>query len=225
MTADLLDHAREFALASMIAGYPDEDLAASLGDLGDGLGDHGGVGPMIAALGRGLDDLQAAYIDLFDRGKDRVSLYETEHGHMRGLAKGHDLADLAGFYKAFGLALDHDAAHELLDHLAVELEFYAALLFKQDLLARQGDDEGCAIVEDARRKFLLDHLGRFAGVVAREVAARGDAVYAPALAWCATLVAAECARLGVSPAPLEAGRHDEARDDGRCGAVHLPVVS
>lgn len=223
MTSDLLDRARDFALASMITAYPDEELAASLGEL-DGLHDHEGAGPMIAALGRGLDELQGAYIDLFDRGKDRVSLYETEHGRMRGLAKGHDLADLAGFYRAFGLTLDLDAAHELLDHLAVELEFYATLLFKHDLLARQDDREGCAIVEDARRKFLLDHLGRYVGGVAAQVAARGEGVYAPALAWCARLVEAECARLGIDPAPLEIARDDGERDDHRCGAVHLPVV-
>ena len=35
-----------------------------------------------------------------------ASVYETEHGRMRGLSKGHDLADLAGFYGAFGLPLD-----------------------------------------------------------------------------------------------------------------------
>ncbi len=220
----LAARAREFALASLASGYPDVEQGETLAALREHLEGHEGVGPMIAALPRGLEELQGTYIELFDRGKGRVSLYETEHGRMRGLGKGHDLADVSGFYLAFGLILDDEQVHEMLDHLAVELEFYATLLFKQHVLTEARDAEGCEIVEDARRKFLADHLGRFPHVVAGQPSVKADPVYGPALGWCARLVEAECALLGVTPAPLDFFPDTGEREDTSCGAVRLPVV-
>ena len=56
------------------------------------------------------------------------SLYERVRSH--GMGKGNTLADIGGFYQAFGLTLDR-GIHELPDHIAVELEFYGLLLLKQ----------------------------------------------------------------------------------------------
>jgi nitrate reductase assembly molybdenum cofactor insertion protein NarJ len=223
-THELETRARDFILASMATGYPDAELAATLRELGDELGAHPGVGPMVA---RDLPDLQSDYIELFDRGKGRVSLYETEHGRMRGLSKGNDLADIAGFYRAFSLTLDEEDAHEMLDHVAVELEFYGTLLLKQHLLAAAGDADGVEIVGDARRTFLADHLGRFVRAIADQPAVVEHPVYGPALAWCAGLVEAECAVLDVRPAPLDFFADREREPDGEtmnCGPVRLPVV-
>jgi nitrate reductase assembly molybdenum cofactor insertion protein NarJ len=226
LSASLALRARQFALASLLTVYPDGETHDLLGELGADLAEHEGAGPMIAALGRsGLEDLQGSYIDLFDRGKDRVSLYETEHGRMRGLSKGNDLADIAGFYLAFGLKLDDEKSHEMLDHVAVELEFYSTLLLKHDALLASGDAAGCEIVEDARRKFLTDHLGRFVGVIAEQAPVQRDQVYGPAFAWCARLVEAECARLSAVPVPLDFFADQGERDDPSCGAVHLPVLN
>lgn len=215
--------ARDFLLASLAVGYPDAELAETL--VAPPLRDHPALGAMAAMLAGGLEPLQRAYVELFDSGKGRVSLYETEHGRMRGLAKGHDLADLSGFYKAFGLDLDDARLHEMIDHLAVELEFYGVLLLKQALLAESGDGEGGAIVRDARRKFLADHLGRFVAAIAEQPAVRAHAAYGGALAWCAELVAGECAALAVTPAPLDFFPTLRESDDVECGAkVRLPVV-
>jgi nitrate reductase assembly molybdenum cofactor insertion protein NarJ len=215
--------AREFLLASLVTAYPRAELAETLA--GPPLCDHPALGAMAAAVAGGVEPLQRTYVELFDRGKGRTSLYETEHGRMRGLAKGHDLADLAGFYHAFGLTLDSERVHEMLDHVAVELEFYGLLLMKQALLAEADDAEGGAIVLDARRKFLTDHLGRFVGVIADQPAVRGDAAYGGVLAWCARLIAAECEALAVTPAPLDFFAAEREPDDVECGAkVRLPVV-
>lgn len=222
---DLAVRARQFALASLIAAYPDDELGEILMDLKADLGEHEGAGPMIAALGEtSLEELQGTYIDLFDRGKERVSLYETEHGRMRGLSKGNDLADIAGFYLAFGLKLDDEKSHEMLDHVAVELEFYSALLRKQEALFASGDDLGCGIVEDARRKFLTDHLGRFVRVIADQAPVQRDGTYGPAFAWCAGLIEDECAQLGAVPVPLDFFADDGDREDTSCGAVRLPML-
>jgi nitrate reductase assembly molybdenum cofactor insertion protein NarJ len=220
---DVVERARQFMLASLASAYPGEELGAVLATPAGR--DHAALAAMARTAEVDLAALQRRYIDLFDRGKDRVSLYETEHGRMRGLSKGHDLADLSGFYRAFGLALDSDGQHELYDHVAVELEFYAVLLLKQHLVAEAGDAEGGEIVRGARRAFLADHLGRFVAVIAAQPAVHADAAYGAALAWCAELVDAECARLGVAPAPLDYFAAGREPDEVECGGkVKLPVV-
>lgn len=215
--------ARDFLLASLATAYPQPELAETLA--APSLRDHAALGAMAAAVADGVEPLQQVYVELFDRGKGRVSLYETEHGRMRGLSKGHDLADLAGFYGAFGLALDTTELHEMLDHIAVELEFYGVLLLKQAILTHEGDGEGAAIVLDARRKFLTDHLGAFVAAIAAQPAVRAEPAYGRVLAWCADLVAEECAALAVRPAPLDFFPDLREPDDVECGKhVRLPVV-
>lgn len=199
------DRARSFLLAAMAAGYPDRETWETLA-AGDASFDaHPGLGPMAVQLRHhdGLRLLRQQYMELFDTGKQRVSLYETEYGRMRGMAKGRDLADLNGFYLAFGMQTDADRQQEMIDHIAVEMEFYGLLLLRQQWLAQQQDGEGTDIVLDARRKFLHDHLGRFPAAIAAHPAVAADAIYGPALAWAAELVARECEGLGVTPPPLD----------------------
>jgi nitrate reductase assembly molybdenum cofactor insertion protein NarJ len=224
---NLSDISREFLLASLATGYPDPELVELLAEPEGKLCGHEGLGGMTKVAATGIDALRAIYIDLFDRGKGRVSLYETEYGRMRGLGKGNDLADISGFYRAFSLALEDEdeAVRELYDHVSVELEFYASLVLRQQILVDRGDQEGCEIVEDARRKFLADHLGRFVGAIASQPSVRASEAYGPVFAWCERLVGEECARLDVSPAPLDFFADDGERDEAAaCGAVRLPVV-
>lgn len=224
MTRSFEDTARDFALASMLAAYPDRELETTAETLRGALVDHAAAAPMFAFLDAegGYDALRSRYVDLFDRGKGRTSLYETEYGRMRGMSKGNDLADIAGFYHAFGLDLDTDAAHEMLDHVAVELEFYAMLLAKQRFLTEQRNDEGCEIVEDARRKFLAEHLGSFVHAIADRPDVREDPAYGPIFAWCSLLIRGECEALGVTPAPLDFFADVELDRDMKCAS--LPVV-
>lgn len=165
-----------------------------------------------------LDRLRAEYIATFDHGRVHHSLYETEYSRDRALVKGQALADIAGFYRAFGLAFgQEDGAHEMLDHVAVELEFYALLLLKQEALAVRGDAEGEAIVFEARQKFLEAHLGRFVGAIAAAPGVLTSAFYGPVLTWCRDLVASECARLGLTPAPVEADQPWAEPEAMSCG--------
>jgi TorA maturation chaperone TorD len=64
------------------------------------------------------------------------------------------LADIAGFYRAFGF----QAVGERPDHLAVELEFMALLYVKEAHARLSGSTEGAAICSESRRKFMADHL-------------------------------------------------------------------
>lgn len=222
----LVARAHEIVLASTLATYPDRELEQIVLELGDAMQDHAATAAMTRALRlpTGLTDLQSRYVELFDRGGQRASLYETEYGRMRGMSKGNDLADLAGFYHAFGLTLE-ETRHEMLDHIAVELEFYAVLLLKQAALLGLGDAEGVSIVEDARKKFLSAHLGGLARGVAQRPEVGTDPIYGPVFTWCGRLVAEECAGLGVEAAPLDFFPDEDARRDMQCGATHLPVIT
>lgn len=217
--APLGARAKDFTLAALATGYPSDEAFGTLRLLRQELSSHPGLAPVLAAADGGLDALRAEYAERFDVGKGRVPIYETEYGRSRGLSKGRDLADVAGFYRAFGFALAEQGGAEMADHLAVELEFYALLLHKQDLLA--DDAEGTEIVAQARRAFLRDHLGSFAPAIARQPAVADHAVFGPLLRWCAGLVAAECACLGVTPAPLDFFATMDADEEVRCGACRV----
>lgn len=222
--------ARQFSLASMLAAYPDHEVEATCQLLGPALREHAGPRALLEwldAAGGSFDELRARYLELFDTGKGRVSLYETEYGRMRAAAKGHDLADISGFYRAFGLAIDEGEGGEMLDHLAVELEFHALMLAKYAHLLRSADLEGAGIVLDATKKFLAQHLGSFAPAAAARVqAAQGDAGYGGLLGWVADLVAAECERVGVTPRPLDYFADAELEAEPKCAtnAASLPVI-
>lgn len=218
--------ASDFALASVLSSYPDEAFEEVLADVKDGLATHPGARGVVEFLdgSHKLDDLRSTYVDLFDRGGDRASLYETEYGRMAGMGKGNDLADIAGFYQAFGLTVDAENVHEVVDHVSAELEFYAMLLLKQAYLDEHGDSDGSAIVEDARKKFLSDHLGRFVSAIARRESVKNNAVYGAVFEWASGIVTEECSRLGVTPPPLDFFSDEEAKGEMKCGSVHLPIV-
>lgn len=169
--------------------------------------------------------LGSAYIDLFDHGRQHNSLYETEYGRNRAMVKGTELADIAAFYRAFGLEFgDDESAHEMLDHVSVELEFYALLLLKQDALVARGDEEGQAIVLDARKKFLESHLGRFVDAIAARPGVAESEFYGPVLAWCRDLVAEECQRLQVAVQPVEWRDADVEQEQMNCGSTCSPLA-
>lgn len=72
--------------------------------------------------------------------------------------KGALLADIMGFYTAFGFAPAPDAG-EKPDHLCCELEFVAVLLVMQACASQAGRAEEEAITRDALAQFALSHLG------------------------------------------------------------------
>lgn len=84
-----------------------------------------------------------------------------------------ELADIAGFYRAFGVVVS-PAAHERPDHIAAELEFMEWLACKEAWARRVGRDEQAQVCRDAQRAFLAEHLGRWAPVFGELLAARSE---------------------------------------------------
>lgn len=87
--------------------------------------------------------------------------YETEYSHTRDATyRAHQMADIAGFYVAFGLQVDPQCA-ERVDHVAMELEFVAFLLAKLGRAARETGAEGQQhrdVVRSALDGFIRHHV-------------------------------------------------------------------
>lgn len=136
--------------------------------------------------------------------------YETQYGVSHIFLQSQQLADIAGFYKAFGLRLD-EKAHERVDHLAVELEFLAFLSLKEAHALEGQKAAQVDICRDAQRKFLKDHLGRwlpaFGDCIKRKLP---EGAYTKVTQALVLFVAWECRRLGVAPSPLRF--HESSQD-------------
>lgn len=79
------------------------------------------------------------------------------------------MADVSGFYRAFGLEL---AAHVRPDEISAELEFVGYLCRKEAYAAEQLGRERRRQARHAQRTFLREHLGRWAPALGRDVARR-----------------------------------------------------
>jgi TorA maturation chaperone TorD len=215
----------DFLFASLLCSYPDDHFIVSLRQfiVNDIISLDA---PLRAATEKLISDndalsaLQSEYIDLFDKGANSVPLYETEYGRHRAMVKGHELADLSAFYKAFGLELgSDDKIKEMLDHISIELEFYGLLLLKEEALVEKNDAEGIFVVQEARRKFLKDHLGRFANEIAKNPKVATSSYYLSALTWCGELVASECRALDVEAIPASWLPMESEGDSMCCGIL------
>ncbi|MBM3270506.1 MAG: molecular chaperone TorD family protein [Candidatus Sericytochromatia bacterium] len=173
----------------------------------------------LAALRLGdSDELIADYTRLFDRMIE-CSPYESDNvGGMRAFTKARDLADVQGFYRAFGLELGEDAA-EMNDHIGIELEFASVLALKEAYFQDEGNNEGLEITLDARRAFLRDHVARWVPAFCERLAASAGHPFYRALAGVTrAVVAADVAEVGVVVPTPAAGPGTPEPDEFGCGA-------
>lgn len=106
------------------------------------------------------ESLSADYLRLFATGGP-VRLHETAFGDARRFAgREVELADLSGFYAAFGFGLS-PSNPDLPDHFSVELEFLGLLLVKEAWARMRGWRRESHVTADAVSRFLEQHLGRW----------------------------------------------------------------
>ena len=116
-----------------------------------------------------IDDIKSEYLNIFDVGR-KISPYETEYMTEKLSRKPFELADIAGFYTAFGLSVTEGMRNkEALDHISIELEFMAILEWKELCALENGQEENVKIVKDAKLKFLQEHLMKWAFFFCRQI--------------------------------------------------------
>ncbi|MFQ5941025.1 MAG: molecular chaperone [Nitrososphaerales archaeon] len=169
----LLEEARTYQLLARGFMYPEKEwLESFLQFLNVRKDEHGNkaselVTSLTSALNHSLDEhsldgMESEYARLFTAGENILApLYETEYAMDTIFAKTKELADLNGFYGAFGLQLGKDSNRERPDHVSMELEFMATLLIKEAYARNEGWDDKAIVCLDARKKFLKDHIGRW----------------------------------------------------------------
>lgn len=204
--ATALERAAVYGVLAGAFAYPVPErvraLAAQAATVAQGRA--AGIAPAVARLAQAAaasspEALAAEHAVLFD-GPVRVPPYEGAWGPQPLGGKATQLADVAGFYAAFGLG--PTAVHaDMEDHVAAECEFMSALALKEGWALADGMPERAAVTRDAQSAFLRDHLGRWVDAFAAEVQAKASVpLYTEAASCLAAWVSQESARLGVTPA-------------------------
>lgn len=171
-----------------------------------------------------------AYLATFGHAaRGGCPLNEIEYGDIKAdpLFQPHRLADLAAFYRAFGLEVTADAG-ERQDHICLELEFMCVLAAKEGYaLEHQLDGDQLAQCRDAQKKFLREHLGRWTPAFTRRLtAATNDPALRALAEFTRAFIESECLRFGVNPGSEELSLRpvDETADRAcdSCGINNLP---
>ncbi|MFQ5961303.1 MAG: molecular chaperone, partial [Candidatus Methylomirabilales bacterium] len=176
-------------------------LEASLDVLDDrvSLGKAGAVRSALETMT--VDSLESSYLRYFGHTISKeCPPYETEYGQAHIFQKSGSLADIAGFYKAFGLELASDFKDRL-DHISVELEFMHFLCLKEAYaLARDHSQEKLALCRDAQAKFLAEHLSRWVFGFARTLEKKaGDSLFGLMAEMLASFLTGEMQAYGLEP--------------------------
>ena len=108
-----------------------------------------------------LEELQREHFRLF--GPDPLCPLEITHWTKNGVfMQSRQMADIAGFYRAFGLDIDEGVR---VDNFSVAFEFLSYLSIKTLHASEEGNDNHIKITESAmdkfRNEFVLPALKRF----------------------------------------------------------------
>lgn len=240
--AEALGRAGIYRLLGRAFAYPTElvvqEVGRLAGELAEGPATPGVLRDALdrfatAVLASDAATVAAEHVFLFHR-QVQCPPYEGAYGPSDPFAAGKSaaLADIAGFYAAFGLE-PAAGQPDVEDHVAAELEFMSVLAVKEAYARAEDDGDGLAVTRETQVRFLTDHLGCWAETFAEGVRAATPVPYFVAvadllLAW----VRREIATLGATPTrfaaptprgPAEEDRFtcpmaeavDEPRDDGR----------
>lgn len=219
-----------YLLLSRAIRYPDAGLVASLKE--PALTFFEGTFDLLAADARealrpALDSLRAAVtdLDLTQLQSDHRRVfghiesalcppYETRYDTRHLFQQTQQLADIAGFYRAFSLDIS-EGAHERPDHLAIELEFLHFVCFKEAYALKHHGPEQVELCRDAEAKFLTDHLLRWAPSFAKRLqGAAGSGFYKQLGALMTAFLSTEAARWGCGPAEEAALQPVELTPEG-----------
>jgi len=199
-----------------------QEIAKASGDALDVEHDDA-IGPAVAAvlvaLRQPMDELRLEYQRVFGLTPAReCPPFETEyHGNAEPFYCSQQLADIAGFYRAFGLNPGPMATVRP-DHLALEFEFMAFLLMKQRLLEGH-NTEALEVCAKAERDFFCEHIAWWTPAFAAGLIKRaGSGIYEALGRAIRALIVSECRRFGVTPirTPLAVVAAEEREEPSEC---------
>jgi TorA maturation chaperone TorD len=177
------------------------------------------LGGLFADCPRSREELVTEYDRVFGLVPAReCPPYETEFlTTAEPFFRAQQLADVAGFYRAFGLEPSREFP-EPPDHIAQELEFMAFLLAKKRL-AENADQ--AAVCSDALAAFFRDHLCWWASSFATGLRRKASSgFYADIAQVLAAFLPIEREQYGLGPPrlPLHAALIESAEDQADCAA-------
>lgn len=227
-----LDRARVYrALAQVFrlpgAGSLDEMRERNLPELCEAL-ERMTERPDLVAEARALCDsfsdtdaerFRAGYERAFDESSS-VRCAPTEMDQLGAipqleLTRTFEMADVAGFYKAFGVEIEPGG--ERSDHIAAELEFMNLLAVKECIaLEEEGEGEHAEVCRNASRAFLRDHLVRWAPRLGACLsAADGDPIFGAAGRLLGSFVVYDAEQIDAENAPVHRLAPEDRPDSSR----------
>jgi TorA maturation chaperone TorD len=145
-------------------------------------------------------DLEARFVALFGHGvQGDTPAYECQYGDLdQGVYKGHELADIGAFYRAYGLA-PRSEVRERVDHVGLECEFLAFLVQKEAWALAIAHADLASDSVATQRKFLADHLARWVPAFAERLDTADGDYYGAVAALLRAAVELDCAALDADP--------------------------
>ena len=151
--------------------------------------------------------------------------YETEYGQSHIFRKSQKLADIAGFYQAFGVDLSPEI-NDRWDHVSVELEFMQLLCLKEAYALAEGHaEEEMTLCRDAQAAFLEEHLGCWVLGFARRLGKKtDDSIYFAMAELLENFLNTEMRRLDLHPETEMPPLLEEDFDDPAAGCQSCSVA-
>ena len=170
-----------------------------------------------------LDALSESFWTLFGHtSRGNVPPYETEYGADTPFLQPHEMGDIAGFMRAFGLVLD-TGSHERIDHISCECEFLYFLCQKEAYALEHHDAEMVEETRKAQRLFLRDHLGQFGRAFGRGLVREDrDGFFGTLGHLCSAFIEAEGRTLDVSVGPEHLQLRPTSMDDVPMACASCP---
>jgi DMSO reductase family type II enzyme chaperone len=190
-----------------------------------------GLAPRLRGLARHLDerdnaDLAGQYHAAFGHlPLPDCPPYETAYLGASTFRQVHTMADVAGFYRAFGLRIG-TREHERVDHISAELEFMAVLAAKEASARVHHGPEQVRICRRAQRRFWREHLGPWLAPFSLLLRTRVSGGLYRELAACLQAFAdSESRTLGTAGAATDVTADDTSFSDVDCsvGADDCPL--
>ncbi len=146
-----------------------------------------------------VEELRRRYLGLLGHtSPSDFPPYETEYGRGQVFQQSQALADISGFYRAFGV---EPASGERLDHISVELEFMYYLTYKEAFARQHHGTAQARLCRRAQRRFLEQHLGRWGPSLLQRMEVRAQGFYQELARAAQAFLHREMEQLRVHPQP------------------------